>query len=268
VVQIAQTSSSAYFRVWKRSGDSFSEITPITQPVAGLYAATSVRWNHDGSSVAVGFNTSPYLAIYNRSGDTFTKLATPAVIPTSGPTTLAWNHDGSSLASKFGLAAQVHNRSADTFSLAANISLPGTASINTNQMTWNHTGTLLAIGTSNTASGFPTTRVGVVSVYSRSGNTFTALSVPSTHGPGYMDGCIFTADGKELIIAQTARTEIWDVSGTTISRPYTYKFGFFHNSSPGITGPLPYLGNAYDSANTNSLSVNVESVKVLIIKGL
>lgn len=60
-------------RVLKRSGDSFSSCTVDVQPPNST--AYTCTFSDDGTYVAIGFNVSPYLYIYKRSGDTFTRLA-------------------------------------------------------------------------------------------------------------------------------------------------------------------------------------------------
>lgn len=265
VVQESPNTSSPFFRIWKRSGDSFSEITPITQPLTGsLYTGRSISWNHDGSSVAIGFSTSPYLAIYNRSGDTFTKLATPSTIPTAVVVGLAWNHNGSSLAILPSSAvARVYNRSGDTFTSVASWSLTGTGTQVSAQISWNYNGTLLAMPSNQTSP----TSIAYNNVYSRSGDTFTNVSAPNGWSNSGSLGCIFMPDGKELIMAHSARGEIFNVSGTTVSRPYGFKLGYFSSTTVATTGPTPYLGDAYATSGA-SLQFNWAAEKIIPVKGL
>jgi hypothetical protein len=195
--------------------------------------------------VFIAFNTSPYHVIYNVSGNTFTKLPSLPSFPTSTNSFAAdWNYDGSSLAVLYGQTSAgtllIYNRSGDTFSLAATISVPngfgGAAS--GKFVSWNPAGNLLAIGLRNglisTASGYG---ISPLIVYSRSGDTFTPLSVPDPLGVQASDICQlnsvnFSNDGSELYISVDGTStsvmgpgvEIYKVNGTTITRNTEWGF--------------------------------------------
>ena len=61
--------------VWKIGGDSVSILV-----MPAVMAAASAR--KSGTYLAVAHNSSPYITIYKRNGDTFTKLSDPATLPT------------------------------------------------------------------------------------------------------------------------------------------------------------------------------------------
>jgi hypothetical protein len=76
----------------------------------------------------VAHPTSPHITIYNRSGDTFTKLTNPATLPTGTGQGVAWNYDSTSLAVAHSTTpfVTIYNRSADTFTKLDNpATLPG-----------------------------------------------------------------------------------------------------------------------------------------------
>ena len=52
--------------------------TLVVLPTGGGYG---VAFSPDGTHMAVGHATSPYITIYKREGDTFTKLANPSGLP-------------------------------------------------------------------------------------------------------------------------------------------------------------------------------------------
>ena len=43
-------------------------------------------------TLAVAHSSSPYVTIYNRSGDTFTKLSNPGSLPAGTGLSAAWNN--------------------------------------------------------------------------------------------------------------------------------------------------------------------------------
>ena len=51
-------------------------------------------WSPDGNYMSVAHTNSPYITIYKRDGDTFTKLANPDVLPTGIGWGTAWSPDG------------------------------------------------------------------------------------------------------------------------------------------------------------------------------
>jgi len=230
----SSTTTGAKFTAYSRSGDTFTGIGGITDVNASQSAVVSqVVWNRQGTSVAVIFGVTPFIAIYNVSGTTFTKLTTPATGPSSATVFgMAWNHDGSSLAVYYSTnTLLIYNRSGDTFTALPTITVTtGAGSYRRSMIDWNHDGTLLAVcGTTG------------MQVFSRSGDTFTSLTLPTLYRTNLIS-CSFSADGKELIYSGGGVIEIFDVNGTTITRPTTYKFG----ALPGIASyaTLDYFQSA------------------------
>jgi hypothetical protein len=71
--------------------------------------------------MAVAHPTSPFITIYKRSGDTFTKLADPATLPTGTGVSVAFSSDDTYMAvahvnSPF---ITIYKRSGDTFTKLA-----------------------------------------------------------------------------------------------------------------------------------------------------
>ncbi len=259
-------------RIWKRTGDTFTELTRPTDPLNGSSTSMvtySISWNNDGSSLAMGISVSPYVVIYNRSGDTFTKLASPSTLPTSVARSVAWNPAGTSLAVAYAATPWliVYNRSGDTFTAIAGTPTPtGNTPISRCTMSWSPDGSLLAMPRTGGTYGY-------IVVLSRSGDTFTSLSVPSVYGPGTngTSGCLFISS-TELVVSDALRVEIWDVNGTTISRPYAYKIGLaITQNNPPLTGTAGYLANPYNATYPGaggSTSITGDVTEVLPIPGL
>lgn len=243
------TTSGVRFTAYSRSGDAFTGIGGITDAASTTNSVTHVAWNRQGTSVAVLLRNSPYIAIYNVSGTTFTKLSTPAGMPVATYYGIAWNHDGTSLAISYsGTTLLIYNRSGDTFTALPTIATTtGATSYRHSAVDWNHDGTLLAVCG---ASG--------LQVFSRSGDTFTSITLPTLYRTN-ISACSFSADGSELIYSGSGVLEIFNVSGTTISRPTTYKFG----AVPGMTSysTSDYFQSA--SPTSNSFSVYVRQILML-----
>lgn len=73
-------SLASSIRIYKRSGDTFSFLTSLTN--FPLTNGQGVSFNYDDSILAVAHDNSPYLSLYSRSGDTFTLLPNVANLPT------------------------------------------------------------------------------------------------------------------------------------------------------------------------------------------
>lgn len=89
--------------IYRRDGDVLTKlVSPITsgeQPAGNAY---STRWSPDGQYVAVGHTADPYLSVYKRSGERFTRLSLSGFIrPASGGgylPSVSWSPDGAHLA--------------------------------------------------------------------------------------------------------------------------------------------------------------------------
>ena len=75
-----------------------------------------------GTYMSVAYEASPYITIYKRSGDTFTKLADPATLPTGVGLGVSWSPDGTYMSVSNGTASPfitIYKRSGDTFTKLA-----------------------------------------------------------------------------------------------------------------------------------------------------
>lgn len=93
----------------------------------------------DSSTLVVTHQDATFLAIYNRSGDTFTEISDPATLPPSFSSRqgASWNPAGTSLAVAHLTTPYItiYNRSGDTFTKVANpTTLPDG---NANGIAWN-----------------------------------------------------------------------------------------------------------------------------------
>lgn len=187
---------SATLNMYKRNTTT-GEITRLTTNIPTGSNTYDIDWNHDGSSIAIQTLSSPWIKVWNRSGDTFTEVAGTqfANAFTSGNFgyKTAWNHDGSSLLVMANATPYVvvYNRSGDTFTKLS--ALPASAFIpsSSGDVKWSPDGTSFVI--LSTTSPY-------IECYERSGDTFTKLTTPATN-PGWGRGRIaWSPDGTKVLI--------------------------------------------------------------------
>lgn len=230
------TSSQADIVLYSRSGDTFTYVSTTTSSASSVYA---MAWNPDGTTLAVGISVSPYIKFYNFSGGTFTALSNPSTLPANTVTSIAWNHNGTSVALQVNNTATplvIYNRSGNTFSTIGGITgqFRGTGG-NPGGMSWNNTGTLLAMTDYGAVVNGGT--VGTMAVWSRSGDSFSPVSIPTPLLSGITHyQAQFSPNGSELVVAQGNSIDIWTVNGTSITRGSVSPFG-------GYTGRI--TGNVY-----------------------
>jgi len=211
-------------------------VDPATLPTG---QGRGVSFSPDGTYLAIGHSTTPFVTIYKRSGDTFTKLANPATLPTGqgkGPsfspdgTYLAIGHDSSPFVT-------IYKRSGDTFTKLANPATLPTG--NGEGAAFSPDGTYLAVV--HNSSPF-------VTIYKRSGDTFTKLANPATLPTGNGEGAAFSPDGTYLAVghAITPFVTIYKRSGDTFTKlanPATLPNGNVWEASFSPDGTYLAVGN-------------------------
>ena len=98
--------------------------------------------------MTVAHATSPYITTYKRSGDTFTKLSNPSVLPATTATAARWSPDGTHLAVSVGAGAGqfgriLYKREADVLTAIDT----AYTSKNSVDVTWSSDGIYLALTT-------------------------------------------------------------------------------------------------------------------------
>lgn len=240
-----------------RSGDTFTALTTPPQPsTSSACVVTAVEWNPQGTSLAVSISVSPYLVIYNFSNGVFTKLSAPATLPAAVTSSLAWNPSGTSLAYQ-NSSMRIYNRSGDTFTSISGLPAGFAGQGYAGSMSWNNDGTLLAIASTSDTNG-------VAAVWSRSGDSFSALSIPGPMtGANQYKQAQFNPNGKELLMTQSLGIDIWDVNGTTISRRATSPFGAYGGKATSTSGTLygAMMDTTYGGANTRTVFTPTDWVR-------
>ena len=88
---------------------------PAALPAGVGYGCT---FSPDGNYLAVAHNSTPFITIYKRSGDTFTKLGNPAALPAGQGNCCTFSPDGNYLAVAHATTSPfitIYKRSGDTF---------------------------------------------------------------------------------------------------------------------------------------------------------
>lgn len=186
-----------------------SKISDPASTPAGI--SLSCQWSPNGEFVAVAHSTTPYVTIYQKTGNTLVKLSNPGTLPTGNASGVAWSPSGEFLAVSHTTSPYVtiYQRSGNTFTKVTN---PGTLPTgNGNGVGWSSNGEFLAVA--HTSSPY-------VTIYQRSGTTFTKLTDPGTLPTGTGFGAAFSANGEFLAVSHTTTPfiTIYQRSGTTFTK--------------------------------------------------
>jgi hypothetical protein len=125
--------------------------------------------------LAVGSSVSPYLIIYKRNGDTYTKIADPASMPPTGVTGVAWNGSTHLACAHSNYPyVTVYKRSGDTFTKLADFTT-NEGSATTGHVRFNQHPELGA----STRMAFNYSVPPYFKLFSLSGDTFSMYANPS-----------------------------------------------------------------------------------------
>lgn len=166
---------------------------PATLPAGGAGCA---KFSPDGNFLAVGHTTTPFVTIYQRTGDVFVKCADPASLPAAKVNGLAWSPDGLKLTCVHGTSPFItsYTRSGVTFTkigVNPNV-LPAGAG---NGCAYNNSGDKLAVAHDNSP---------FVTIYSVSGTTYTKDADPSVVPAGNGKSVSWTPDGQYLTVGHVS----------------------------------------------------------------
>jgi hypothetical protein len=182
---------------------------PTTIPTGN---GNDVAWSPDGTYLSMAIDTSPYIVIYKRSGDTFTKLPDPGTLPAGTAFGVAWSPDGTYMTVTHSTSPfmTIYKRSGDNFTkLADPVTLPS----GTGQgVAWSPDGTYMTIGVN--VSPF-------IITYKRSGDTFTKLANPAVLPPAVVRDVAWSPDGVYLSAATfngSPYVVIYKRSGDTLTK--------------------------------------------------
>jgi hypothetical protein len=154
--------------MYKRSGDSLSELTfrsLISFTYNGLYYAS---WSSDSIYIALANYSSPFLYVFKRSGDSFTRLSLPSISITYGwfckfsPNNTYLAFGGNNPTPPGNNCFKMFKRSGDTFT---QISVPDITSYNISDGAWSSDSQYLYLSGGRG-----------IWVFQRSGDTFTQVN--------------------------------------------------------------------------------------------
>lgn len=169
---LSSVGSGTTFVPLKRMGHIFVRTGAAVSIAGSPSNLGGISFSSDGSYVAISHSTSPNFSVYSRTGDTWTKLANPAVLPNGNGVGCAMTADGVYIAvtQNVGSAPNLlwYQRSGSTLTKLTDPTQPALSLLG---CAWDPTGTYLAVGT-NSSPFFHW--------YSRSGTTLTKLSNPTT----------------------------------------------------------------------------------------
>lgn len=194
-----------------RFPDNFAAMTKLANPTLPqtISAVNGVKFSPSSTYLALGTasgGSSEGLAIYKRSGDTFTKL-TPVLMSNLTVVDVDWSPDETYVAGAFSSSVRVHKRAGDVFTPLPDL----TGATNVNDVAFSPNGTYLsaALGTSP-----------FVLTWKRTGDTFTPLSNPASLPAGSALGCAWSSDSQFLAIAHgtTPFVTIYQRSGDTFTK--------------------------------------------------
>ena len=125
-VYMALLSGTSIF-VYKWNGSAYAHLSTLA---GGVSTTVIGAFSADTNYLSVAGVGSPYVATFKRTGDSFSALGNPDVLPTGSANSVAWSNDSVHLYVGHANSPYItiYRRSADTFAKLANpASLPGAA---------------------------------------------------------------------------------------------------------------------------------------------
>ena len=197
-------------------GNSVINYNPISAINSGATNTTGgvSQWNSTGTYLAISQSTTPYINVYSRSGDTFTKLTNPGTLPTGSANGVAWSSTATGISLTVGHATtpfmSIYNLSGTLLTKISNPSYLPPGQIN--GVDYAQNGTLLAVG----GLTLP-----YLVGYVRAVDTLSTSTVSISAQPaGSVNNLKFSPDGTALAVVgnTTPYLTVYDISGTTFTK--------------------------------------------------
>jgi hypothetical protein len=175
---LPRLSSTAKMLIYKRSGDTLTDITAnidtvpsVTNP-PGVQNTLYCHWSHDSTYLSVGMEQSPFLYIYKRTGDNFALLSSPLTpAPDTNTRGAFFSPDSTYLvqmqqASPF---VRIYKRSGDTWDTSG-VTVDSLPADGTNgvSVSWTPDSKYVALATGDNTKP--------LAIYLRTGDSFTLIS--------------------------------------------------------------------------------------------
>ena len=174
--------------ILKMSPDCVNAGPDVLPTGTGLGTAFSL----DGVYMSVAHDSSPFITIYKRNGDVFTKLTNPVTLPTNISYGTAFSPDGNymSVAHTVAPFITIYKRNGDIFTKLTNPTILPTG-----------TGLGTAFSPDGNYMSVAHLTTPFITIYKRSGDTFTKLTNPDVLPIGAGYGTAFSPDGVYLNVA-------------------------------------------------------------------
>ena len=207
-VAIAWGGTSNQLLIYDATGEQLVKLTDLfsTIPVN----CRGVSWSPDGTRLAVGRTSSPYIEIYDTTTTPYTKLADPDVLPTGTTYRMKWSPDGTRLAIPHNTSPfiTIYDTTTTPYSKITNPdTLPAGQA---NACSWSPDGNKLAVA--HNTSPF-------ITIYDTTTTPYSKITNPSTLPGGTAYDCEWSPTTNRLcVVCGTTRfLSIYDTS----SIPYT-----------------------------------------------
>ena len=255
--------------IWKKPADGYvarwQYLTVLTNATSSNYP-NAVEFHPSGNYLVYGTNSSPAtFVLYSRSGDTFNYVSTTTLgAAITLVDCMAWNPSGTTLAVGVNASPYIlfFNFSNGVFTALSN---PATLPLAySGSVAWNHDGSTVICQSNNATTP--------LTIYNRSGNTFTAVAGISG-GPrvsGYNAGALSWNNTGTLFAACDGTTagsvKVWSRSGdtftelsvpTAINSAITYQQAQF---SPDGTELVVTQTSSLDIWSVNGTSITRKSM--------
>jgi WD40 repeat protein len=210
--------NSPYIVTYKRNGDTFTQLNdPDVLPAGASKRGNAIAFSPDDKYMACMSATSPYLKIYklDKSTDSFTKIADPAVMPTIGNSYsgVAFSPNGNYLAITQNDSPNIaiyKITAGDTFTRLPNpTTLPSGPC---HGVAFSPDGVYMVLSSDTSP---------YINVYKiTSGDTFTKLTDPVATGTSLGYAIAFSPDGNYVVIggASSSVINVYQRSGDTFTK--------------------------------------------------
>ena len=178
--------------IWNSTDDlTTAGLVTISDSLPGR--GTGVSFSSDNNYMFVSHMTTPFISIYERNDDTFTKMADLTDLPTGNGYDIDITDDNAYLAvGVYGTSPYIaiYKRNGTTFDkLPDPVDIPIAGAL---CVEFSHSGIYLAVGVESLTKGLV--------IYKRSGDTFTKLADPTSINTYFQD-LVFSSDDRYLIVA-------------------------------------------------------------------
>lgn len=214
----------------------------ITGPnVNGSFASiSSSSFSNNGEYLAIAHSYSPYVSVYKRSGNGYTKLADPATLPHTHGNNARLTTDANYLVVTHSTSPylSIYKRSGDVFTKISNpSSLPSSAA---GAVTTSPDNSMFIVGQNSSP---------YLNIYRRSGDSFERLSDPTNLPTGNPNKMSFSSDGKYLAVAHNTSPNITiyqrdGSSFTKLANPSQLPTGFGLSAKFSPDGKELAVGNS------------------------